>query len=343
MAEEQQNAPVDLGMFNRPVSRGLTPGDVMAIGLSAVWMLGCGGFFLATRQPGVGLEADTLTFVVAVIAIVLPVAMIWVAATAARSVHVMREEAARLQAALDALRQAHVVAEQSRHMQVVPQQGANGAAPATSQEGQASLPLPPATFQSRREAPSAVASSPPHGPASARASGGDQGTLALGAITEDHPPMPVNDFIRALNFPKTTEDTEGFRALRRGLKDPHVGRLIQASQDVLTLMSQDGIYMDDLTPDRARPEVWRKFAEGERGRAVAMLGGVRDRSSLALSAQRMRKDHIFRDAAHHFLRQFDRTFSSFEKTATDEEIAKLSDTRTARAFMLLGRVAGTFD
>ena len=146
-----------------------------------------------------------------------------------------------------------------------------------------------------------------------------------------------------MNFPKTADDKDGFRALRRALNDPHAGRLIQASQDVLTLLSQEGIYMDDLTPDRARPEIWRRFAQGERGRAIAMLGGVRDRSSLALSAQRMRNDHIFRDAAHHFLRQFDKTFAAFEPTASDEEVAALADTRTARAFMLLGRVAGTFD
>ena len=32
-----------------------------------------------------------------------------------------------------------------------------------------------------------------------------------------------------------------------------------------------------------------------------------------------------------------------ERTATDAEIAALADTRTARAFMLLGRVTGIFD
>jgi hypothetical protein len=94
---------------------------------------------------------------------------------------------------------------------------------------------------------------------------------------------------------------------------------------------------------RARPEIWRRFAAGERGRVVAALGGIRDRSSLALTAARMKQDTIFRDAAHHFLRLFDRMISRFAETATDAEISELSDTRTARAFMLLGRVAGTFD
>jgi len=149
--------------------------------------------------------------------------------------------------------------------------------------------------------------------------------------------------IRALNFPDTDQDEEGFAALRRALQDRQARQLVQASEDVLTLLSQDGIYMDDLRPDRARPELWRRFAKGERGQQMAGLGGVRDRSSLALSAGRMREDIIFRDAAHHFLRKFDQMLAAFEPTATDEDIIALSETRTSRAFMLLGRVTGTFD
>ena len=160
---------------------------------------------------------------------------------------------------------------------------------------------------------------------------------------ELEPPLVHEDFVRALNFPETAEDKAGFAALRRALKHRETAQLIQASQDVLTLLSQDGIYMDDLRPDMARPEIWRRFAGGERGRQIATLGGVRDRSSLALTATRMRSDPIFRDAAHHFLRKFDRMISDFAETASDAEISDLSDTRTARAFMLLGRVAGTFD
>lgn len=101
--------------------------------------------------------------------------------------------------------------------------------------------------------------------------------------------------------------------------------------------------MDDLKPDRARPEIWRRFAAGERGRALAGLGGIRDRSSLALTAGRMREDPVFRDAAHHFMRTFDKTFAEFAPNASDPELADLAETRTARAFMLFGRVTGTFD
>ena len=136
------------------------------------------------------------------------------------------------------------------------------------------------------------------------------------------------------------EDTA---ALRKALKDRQAAGLIQAAQDILTLLSQDGIYMDDLRPDRARSEIWRRFATGERGRQIAALGGIRDRSSLALSAGRMKQDPIFRDTAHHFLRRFDKMLAEFCESASDADIADLSDTRTARAFMLLGRVTGMFD
>jgi hypothetical protein len=172
----------------------------------------------------------------------------------------------------------------------------------------------------------------------------EEPTLALGTPAEDfRPPLSVADFIRALQFPETPEDREGFRALRLALEDRTSSKLIRAAQDVLTLLSQDGIYMDDLQPDLCHPELWRRFAGGERGRSIAALGGIRDRASLALTAGRMKSDPVFRDAAHHFLRAFDKTFAAFEPNASDAELADLADTRTSRAFMLFGRVTGTFD
>ena len=204
-----------------------------------------------------------------------------------------------------------------------------------------SRPAKPAEGQ--RAAPRGQATARPAEPASPPRPREDQPRLALGPAAAASGPLETDDLIRALDFPEHEGDADGFAALRRALRDPVAGRLVKASQDVLTLLSQDGIYMDDLVPDRARPELWRRFARGERGRAMAALGGIRDRSSLALSAGRMREDVIFRDAAHHFLRLFDRTLLAIEPRCTDTELARLSDTRTARAFMLLGRVNGAFD
>jgi hypothetical protein len=203
-----------------------------------------------------------------------------------------------------------------------------------------------ATFTSRRDAALTVPSADRKA-ALAKAQpepSAEQAALALGSPPEEsRPPLSVADFISALHFPESPEDKAGFRALRLALEDRVVAKLIRAAQDVLTLLSQDGIYMDDLKPDLSRPDLWRRFAAGERGRSIAGLGGIRDRSSLALAAGRMKADPVFRDAAHHFLRAFDKTVAEFEPNASDAELAELGDTRTARAFMLLGRVTGTFD
>ena len=170
----------------------------------------------------------------------------------------------------------------------------------------------------------------------------ESGFLYAGLLKDNGLLVPALDKYQKF-FAENADDEDGFAALRRGLQNRETELFIQAAQDVLTLLSQDGIYMDDLRPEVARPETWRRFSLGERGRKVSNLGGIRDRSSLALTSGRMKQDSIFRDTAHHFLRTFDKEFGRFEKSATDEEISAFAETRTARAFMLIGRVAGTFD
>lgn len=336
-----QKAEAALGAATRPTTGGITGTEIIALALSAVWLVISGIFFL--RLPpealGAGDGARTLRFIMALMGIFLPVAMIWVAALAARSARIMRDESARLQAAIDAMRKTYVSERQARGtgLDHTVERRLNEIARA-AQKAETAL----ATFHTSRQAGQPqVAPAPSAAPAT---NVDDQPSLALGTSAEDMtPPLPRSDLIRALNFPDTEDDEVGFAALRRALKDRKAKELIQASQDILTLLSQDGIYMDDLRPDRARPDFWRRFAHGERGRAVAALGGVRDRSSLALTAGRMREDTIFRDTAHHFLRKFDLMLQGFEPEATDEEIAALAETRTSRAFMLLGRVTGAFD
>jgi hypothetical protein len=312
--------------------------EVAALVLSGLWLLAATLFFVVL---GTGIREGALGFVLTALVVFLPVAMIWVAAIAARTARIMREESARLHAAIEGIRQAYITQSKTHS----PQGSADMSVARKLDEiaaAQRKTETALATFTSTR--PLAAAVPPARAAARPEASDDTQVALPLGTPTEDMlPPLERSDFIRALNFPETAEDKAGFASLRRALKDRPTAQLIQAAQDVLTLLSQDGIYMDDLRPDMARPEIWRNFAGGARGRAIAALGGIRDRSSLALAAARMKNDPIFRDAAHHFLRRFDQMFSSFAEAADDHDISDLSNTRTARAFMLLGRVAGTFD
>jgi len=330
--------PTTLGVYDRPKGGGITEIEIIAIALSALWLLGTGVLFLfLTPDSGDGVDSG-LRFAMTMLAVFLPVMMIWVGATAMRASRVMREESQRLQSSIDAIRHAYIGQQQSNRggadANLSRKLDELAASARRTEIALSTLPIP------REEAPRPAAATPAPQPPAAE----DQPGLALGTQASDlSAPLSAEDFIRALNFPETAEDEAGFAALRRALKDRSATQLVQAAQDVLTLLSQDGIYMDDLRPDRARPEIWRQFAKGARGRTIAPLGGIHDRSSLALANARMRQDPIFRDAAHHFLRRFDRIFAEFEKHATDTEISTLADTRTARAFMLLGRCAGTFD
>jgi hypothetical protein len=337
MPDDRKPTPLELGLYARAEREPrVTFIEIAAAVLTAIWLLAVIFFGFSGAEEGGG-AGGLARSVLAVLAILLPVALIWVAAVAARTARALRREAARLQASIDAMRVAYVEQQQNAALDIKPDlvkhvEEMVAAQLATPEQEQT------ATFTSMRaltppETRAAVAAPDPEVP---------QPALAF-AQPEEREPISVGDFIRAMNFPENEHDKEGFRTLRRALEDPATERLVRASQDVLTLLSQDGIYMDDLAPDRARPEIWRRFANGQRGRAVAALGGIHDRSSLVLAAGRMKKDPVFRDAVHHFLRHFDRTFMEFERHASDEEIARLAETRTARAFMLLGRVTGTFD
>jgi hypothetical protein len=317
----------------------MAPSELVALGLAVVWIIAIVTQLIVA--PGSVLTGP-LSFLMLLLVVFLPLALLWGIVSTARTIRILRDEAQRLQVAVDAMRHAYVLGQQGGAVTqptvekkldeiVAAQRKTDAALAMFSSRRDTTLTVPSAD----RKAALAIAITP---------ASDEQPALALGTPAEDlRTPLSVGDFVRALHFPESPEDKAGFRALRLALEDRKTSRLIRASQDVLTLLSQEGIYMDDLKPERCRPEVWRHFASGERGRAIAGLGGIRDRSSLALSAARMREDPVFRDAAHHFLRSFDKTFAEFEKNATDAELADLAETRTARAFMLLGRVTGTFD
>jgi hypothetical protein len=328
MADPKDARPTLPGVYDRETKAAITGIEVAGAVVSVLWLILAAVYFLT----GHGGDATASRFMMVLMVIVLPVALIWVATITVRTSRTMREDSARLKAAIDALRQAYV---------------------SQAQAGRNEVPSPAvlkrldeiAAGQKNLEKTFAMltATHRPE-PADLPSEDENQPALSLGTPAEAlQPPLSNADFIRALHFPETAEDEDGFAALRRALKDRKTAQLVQASQDVLTLLSQDGIYMDDLMPDLARPEIWRAFAKGSRGRPIAALGGIRDRASLALAAGRMKQDAIFRDAAHHFLRRFDRSFADFEPHASDAEITEFAATRTARAFMLLGRVAGTFD
>ncbi len=330
--------------LTKPSSQRVTPVEFIAGALSVVWLVGVGIAFLGLGVANPGPDGQPIDFVMLMLAVFMPIALIWVAAAVARTARVMKEEATRLQSAITAMRFAYIEQAQSGV--------SGGAKPGIERkldeiaQAQRQTEAAVVQFTSRRD-PSVSERKPALAKDVAETAmtlEDGQPALALGTPSEAlSEPITIADFVKAANFPETAEDKDGFRALRLALEDREASKLIRSAQDILTLLSQDGIYMDDLRPDRTKPDLWRRFAAGERGGPIAALGGIRDRSCLALTSARMRSDPVFRDTAHHYLRQFDRTLIGFEETASDAELAEFADTRSARAFMLLGRVTGMFD
>lgn len=241
----------------------------------------------------------------ALLLIAAPLGLLAALISTLRTLRDLRAETARLHGALDTAR---------TDMRVAAPPGASRPAPRPAPPPESPPPLAPAAEQSSLAFDDAPAS----------------------------PELTIEDYLLALNFPDGPEDEEGIAALQMVLTDPEAARLIRSAQDVLTLLAQDGIFMDDLSPEPPRPELWRRFAAGERGAATRGVGAVHDRSALTAAAARMREDPVFRDAVHHFMRSFDRSLPAFGDYATDGELAALADTRTARAFMLVARAGGAF-
>lgn len=281
--------------------------------LTGIWLFLVALFWLL-GPAGTDGGPSGVARLVSIMGTVLPLALIWLGVSLARQLAILRAEAEDLRARLAHLR--------------------GDAAPLDD------LP-PPAPRMAPPAEPQTTAAPRPAAPLPKARQTADQRQTALRFETQGAP-VDAATLIRALNFPDGPDDVEAIDALRHALKDPNQSKVLRAAQDVVTLMAGQDVYMDDLPPEMARPDVWRRYAAGERGSAVAALGGIHHQPALEIAAAMLREDEIFRDTAHHFLRHFDGLTARLVPELDDLQIAVLADSRSSRAFMLLGRVSGVF-
>ncbi|MGP9803823.1 hypothetical protein [Paracoccus sp. NSM] len=276
----------------------------VGLALSGAWLLLVALFWLL--GPPAEAERGGVARLVSAFGVVLPLALVWMGVAMARALALLRAEAADLRRQLDAMRP-------------------EGEGAVSS--GRPAEPQPePASAQPRpRPRPT-----------------GDQRQAAMRFDAPPSQPVDAGTLIRALNFPDGPEDHDAIEALRAALRDQDNSRVLRAAQDVVTLLAGRDVYMDMLPPASAPAAVWRRFAEGQRGSAVAALGGIDDPDALQTAAAMLREDEVFRDAAHHFLRHFDGLLARLVPELDDLQIAVLGDSRSGRAFMLLGRATGSF-
>ncbi len=204
-----------------------------------------------------------------------------------------------------------------------------GAAPTESPAARPPIPDP------EPERRPAARAKPPEPPA--------QPSLPLLTGSEPDTRPDWNVLIRALDFPRDEKDHDGFRALKIALRHRSLAQMLQAAEDVLSLLSQEGIYLDDVTVEPGMSGDWRRFMAGVRGPDVGTVGGIRDPEVIATAQRMMTSDPIFRDTALFFYRRFDAVLSEFATDADDTQILEIANTRSGRAFMLLARLSGAFD
>ena len=119
--------------------------------------------------------------------------------------------------------------------------------------------------------------------------------------------------------------------------------MLQAAEDVLNLLSQEGVFVDDLRWSRSTPGPGAGSSRACAASEVAGLGGIHDPRALEAAQRLMKSDPIFRDTALFFQRRFDAVLADFAAKADDAALAELAGTRSGRAFMLLARLSGTLD
>ncbi|TRW99311.1 hypothetical protein FNJ84_01145 [Paracoccus sp. M683] len=311
--------------LRKRIGAALGSDEAVTIGivLTALWLLMAGLFWLF--GPDADAPVSGLLRLASALAVLLPVVLIWMAVGLAGALATLRAEAAELRLRLGQMRDAAG--------RVTAGAMATDPAPAPAAQTAAAQAAP-----RRAHAPAAA----PQPAAPRPVAGGDGRQTAMRFDAPVSVAVHPDDLIRALNFPEGPDDVETITALRAALRDHDSSRVIRSAQDVVALLAENGLYMEHLVPDAPRPALWRRFAEGMRGDTVQAMGAVHDAAALDLVQAMLKSDEIFRDSAHHFLRHFDLMLTRIGGGLDDAQLARLADTRSARAFMLLGRAANVF-
>lgn len=310
----------------------------LALIASAVWLVVIGayaiGFFAGAAQPEAP-QPQALSVLLFLLGALGPVALILLAASLLAQVEAIRQELVQLSGAGSAGPRGEGA---QRHARQAAQQSAQALARLDAIErllGQ----IGPSTGGAAPSLAARRATAPPLAEAET-----DQASLPL---TEDEAApavrVPWADIIRALDFPRDAEDQRGFDAVRSAIRDQQVAQLLQAAEDVLTILAADGLHMEDFAPEHASLGAWRSYGQGTRGKAVAAVGGITDEAALERTRDRLRSDPIFRDAGLVFVRRWNGLITRIlAEMGEDPALRDAADTRSGRAFMLVSRAMGVF-
>jgi hypothetical protein len=150
--------------------------------------------------------------------------------------------------------------------------------------------------------------------------------------------------VRAANFPDSEDDQATLDALYAVLGDGDAASLLQAAEDTLSSLADIGLYMEDLKPDHAPVDVWRKFIVHHDRRIGEELSGVQNHDAIADVSGALGNDPKFSKISGQFLERYEILVERMFHEAPDPALAvELADTRSGRAYLLIGQAAGRFN
>ncbi|ARE39579.1 hypothetical protein RGUI_1438 [Rhodovulum sp. P5] len=114
MPDDEKAKPHALGFFS-PSGReaGIDPADTIALFLSVLWLAIAGAVLFLLDLGGDESGLGRVRFLVALLAVIMPIALIWLAASAVKATRILREEATRLRATIDSMRQGYLQQQQA--------------------------------------------------------------------------------------------------------------------------------------------------------------------------------------------------------------------------------------
>jgi hypothetical protein len=329
----------------RPPSPRLERISAATLGVSAIWLALVGAYAIGWFGARGAAGADALTVLLFLLAAIAPVTLFSVSAALLRRAEAIRDETAALRAALPAFDLAPRTEAGDPDAML---RAAREAMAAETADLAARLERMEARLDAALAGGAPSAPPKPARPASTRKRAEPHGQPAL-PFAEDVSPPPQrsltwDDLVRALDFPRDERDAEGFAALEAALTDSEFRALLQAAEDVLALLAASGLHMEDFEPETPSPEAWAAYAEGARGAKAAAVGGLHDPEAVETVKERTRTDAVFRDAGLVFARRWNALVRRVVRDlGPDPVLARLGDTRSGRAFMLLARALGAFD
>lgn len=142
-----------------------------------------------------------------------------------------------------------------------------------------------------------------------------------------------------------TQARPGLRHILEKMKsDADVAAVLLLTDQVAEELRHDKVFLEDLSVEHVSAPLWARFSRGERGGDLVSLAGISDDVSAAIVRARLRNAKGFRTLSLRLMIAYARLLErAVDDMGVDQRLVELAETRSGRAFMLIGGLTGTFE